>query len=260
MGMIDAHFYNTPGTKPADRSIALDRFFAATVAFGHPGYLLPERHAAQRHYKDVSVGEEEFRSYYLIQAIAAKYTVADVKTIRYASGDGRLLTTEEALLSDNCDMMQVAACYSDGTVTAANGSTNAWMSFGMDGEKVNLPPNGLFALSGDRKVSVWIGERNGHRAEFAVSPDYAYFNGRGHFTEFTGCATDGICVRLPISHDTEEVIPFQATRLHLPFKASRIEMLDEDRNVIGRQSPVVKNGETVVHLQPNVVSYRISCE
>jgi hypothetical protein len=260
MGMIDAHFYNTPGTKPADRRIALDRFFAATVAFGHPGYLLPERHAAQRHYKDVSVGEEEFRSYYLIQAIAAKYTVADVKTIRYASGDGRLLTTEEALLSDNCDMMQVAACYSDGTVTAANGSTNAWMSFGMDGEKVNLPPNGLFALSGDRKVSVWIGERNGHRAEFAVSPDYAYFNGRGHFTEFAGCATDGICVRLPVSRDVEEVIPFQATRLHLPFRASRIELLDEDRNVIGRQSPVVKNGETVIHLQPNVVSYRISCE
>jgi hypothetical protein len=169
-----------------------------------------------------------------------------------------LLTTEEALLSENCDKMQVVACYSDGTVTAANGSTNTWMSFGMNGKKVSLPPNGLFAISGDKNVCVWIGEKNGHRSEFAVAADYAYFNGRGHFTKFTGCSTDGICVRLPISQDIEEIIPFQATRLQLPFKASKIEMLDENYNIIGQQSPIIENGETIIILQPNVVSYRVS--
>lgn len=255
MGMIDAHFYNTPGTKPADRRIALDRFFAATVAFGHPGYLLPERHAAQRHYKDIKVGEDEFRSYYLMQAIAARYTVADVKAIRYASRDGRLLTTEEALLSDNCDKMQVVACYSDGTVTAANGSSDVWMSFGMDGKKVELPPNGLFALSGDRKVCVWIGERNGCRAEFAVSPDYVYLNGRGRFTDFPGGATDGICVRLPLEGNSEEIIPFGAKRIELPFAASRIDVLGEDRKVLRRMSPAAENGRTVILPGKGDVSY-----
>ncbi|MBQ9741909.1 MAG: hypothetical protein IJV91_13340, partial [Kiritimatiellae bacterium] len=128
MGMIDAHFYNTPDTKPADRRIALDRFFAATVAFGHPGYLLPERHAAQRHYENVAVGEEEFRSYYLIQAIATKYTQVSAMSISYVSRDGRLLSTEEALLSKDCDLMQPVVRYSDGTVTVVNGSPKSGLS------------------------------------------------------------------------------------------------------------------------------------
>jgi hypothetical protein len=132
------------------------------------------------------------------------------------------------------------------------------MSFGMNGKKVSLPPNGLFVISGDKNVCVWIGEKNGYRSEFAVATDYAYFNGRGHFTKFTGCSTDGICVRLPISQDIEEIIPFQATRLQLPFKASKIEMLDENSNIIGQQSPIIENGETIIILQPNVVSYRVS--
>ena len=257
MGMIDAHFYNTPGTKPADRRIALDRFFAATVAFGHPGYLLPERHAAQRHYKDVSVGEEEFRSYYLIQAIAAKYTVADVKTIRYASGDGRLLTTEEALLSDDCDLMQPVVRYSDGTVTVVNGSPKSGLSCEVNGEKIVLPPGGLYAVSGDGKVRVWIGEIDGHRAEYAVSPDYSYVNGRGVFTWLPGCATDGICVRRPSGTGAEEVIPFGAKRIMLPYEAGKIEVLGEDCSVMKIESPSTEHGCTVIKPSVDAVSYRI---
>ena len=257
MGMIDAHFYHTPGTKPADRRIALDRFFAATVAFGHPGYLLPERHAAMRHYTDIKVGEEEFRSYYLIQAIASKYTVADANMIRYGSPDGRLLTTEEALLSENCDRMQVVTCYSDGTVTAANGSTNSFLSIGFSGASIKLPPNGLFGFSGDKKVCVWIGEKDGHRSEFAISPHYVYFNGRGRFTRFPGGATDGICVRIPLGDDAEEVIPFGATRIELPFKARKVEVLDEARNVIRELPVAVENGSTVILPDSDAVSCRV---
>ena len=258
MGMIDAHFYATPGTAPADRSVALDRFFAATVAFGHPGYLLPERHAAQRRYADVKVGEEEFRSYYLIQAIASKYTVSDVRTIKYGCADGRLLSTEEAIMSNECDKMQVLSSYSDGTVTAANGSTDAWFSFGLAGMEVKLPPNGLFAISGDRKACAWIGEHEGRRAEFAISPDYVYLNGRGAFARLPGGATDGICVRRPLDGKAEEVIPFGAKRIELPYVADRIEALDETGGVIETVVPQVKKGRTLLEPQPRVVSYRVT--
>jgi hypothetical protein len=253
MGMIDAHFYHTPGTKPSERAVQLDRFFAATVAFGHTGYLLPERHAAQRHYRDIKVGEEEFRSYYLIQAIAAKYTQAEVRDIRYGTAGGKLVSTEEALLSGDCGMMQVVTRYRDGTVTMANGSSGSPLAAG----KVTLPPNGLFALSGDKSVCVWIGERDGGRAEFAVSPGYAYFNGRGRFVRLPGCATDGICVRLPLGDGVEEVVPFGATRIELPYEALKIEKLDEVRNVAGMAPLAVEGGRTVVVPESGVVSYRI---
>jgi hypothetical protein len=253
MGMIDAHFYHTSGSKPADRRVALDRFFAATVAFGHPGYLLPERHAAQRHYRDIKVGEEEFRSYYLLQAIAARYTVADVRDIRYATAGGKFVSTGEALLSADCDKMQVVSRYCDGTVTAANGSTGRWLKAGM----VELPPNGLFALSGDKKTAVWIGEKNGSRAEFAVAPGYVYFNGRGTFARFPGCASDGIVVRLPVDGKSEEVIPFAASRIELPFAATKIEMLDEEGKVCGTVPISVEDGRTVIVPGGQAVSYRV---
>ena len=257
MGMIDAHFYQTPGTKPSDRSAALDRFFAATVAFGHPGYLLPERHAAQRHYKDMKVNEEEFRSYYLIQAIAAKYTVADVTSIRYGAENGHLLSTEEAILSKNCDMMQVVTRYSDGTVTAANGSENAYLSCVLGGRSINLPPGGIYALSGDGSVTVWIGERNGRKVEFAVSPDYTYINGRGAFAEFPFGSTDGICVRLPLAGGLEEVIPFGATRIELPYDAEKIEELDENRKPVRMVENASFGGKTVLRPGSGTVSYLI---
>ena len=58
MGNLDM-FY--PGkSAPADPAVAADRFLAATVAFGHPGYLM---HGANKE-----------RSYFMVQQLAARYT------------------------------------------------------------------------------------------------------------------------------------------------------------------------------------------
>ena len=256
MGMM-THFYRFPGSRPSDKGIALDRFLAATVAFGHPGYLLPEHHAAQRRYSDIVVGEGEFRSYYMMQAIAAKYTQASARSVSYVSRDGRVLSTEEALLSEDCDLMQPVVRYSDGTVTIANGSHKACLSCELDGEKIVLPPGGLYAVSGDRRVRVWIGEIDGHRAEYAVSPDYSYVNGRGSFTWLPGCATDGICVRRPAGAEIEEVMPFGAKRIVLPYRASKIEALSEDYAVLRTEPLCIENGCTVILPSADAVSYRV---
>ena len=161
-------------------------------------------------------------------------------------------------MSNACDKMQVLSSYSDGTVTAANGSTDAWFSFGLAGMEVKLPPNGLFAISGDRKACAWIGEHEGRRAEFAISPDYVYLNGRGAFARLPGGATDGICVRRPLDGKAEEVIPFGAKRIELPYVADWIEALDETGGVIETVVPQVKKGRTLLEPQPRVVSYRVT--
>ena len=258
MGMIDGSFYSAPDSRPRDRAEAVDRFLAATVAFGHSGILLPERHAFGRDYGKLAICEEEFRSYYLLQALAARYTQANVDSIRYASSEGRFLSTEEALLSADGVRSQIAVRYADGTETVVNGSTNTMLSCAWRGGRLVLPPNGFVGITGDGRVFVWLGEKDGHRAEFCLSPDYVYMNGRGTFTRLPGGGTDGICVRRLIDAGTEEVIPFNATQIELPYAAERIEILDEAGGVAETVVPHVKEGRTRLEPKLGVVSYRVT--
>ena len=51
------------------------------------------------------------------------------------------------------------------------------------------------------------------------------------------------------------MIPFGAKRIELPFAASRIDVLGEDRKVLRRMSPVVEDGRTVILPGKGDVSY-----
>ena len=260
MGMINGHFYATPGTRPQDPDEAIDRYLAAIVAFGHSGMFVPERHASMRDYRALAVGSDEFRSYYMIQALAARYTQADVTAIRYMDASGRLLTTEDAVADGTVARSQVMTTYSDGTTTVANGAADEPLECIWDGMPLALPPNGFAGMSGDRRVRVWNGMKDGHRAEFAVAPDYTYLNGRGVFTVFPEGGTDGICVRLPLDDGTEDVVTCGATRIELPYVARRIEALDESGRAL-RDVPIQTwNGRTVIAPSPDAVSYRVTRE
>jgi hypothetical protein len=100
---------------PSDPDVAKDRFLAATVAFGHPGFLLYGR-------------DGELRSYYMLQALASRYTQAAAETIRYADAAGALHETSAALANGAYTRSQVVTRYADGTVTAANGHPEARMA------------------------------------------------------------------------------------------------------------------------------------
>ena len=258
MGMINGHFYATPGTRPKDPDEAIDRYLAATVAFGHSGMFVPERHASMRDYRTLAVGTDEFRSYYMIQALAARYTQADAATIRYVDAEGRLLTTEEAVANGTAARSQVVTTYADGTTTAVNGSADEPLACVWDGKPLTLPPNGFAGVSGDRRVRAWNGIKDGHRAEFAVAPEYVYLNGRGVFTSFPEGGTDGICVRRPLSDGVEDVVPCRATRIELPYVAKRIEACDEGGRSI-RDLPIrAEYGRTVIVPSSDAVSYRVT--
>ena len=258
MGMINGHFYATPGTRPKDPDEAIDRYLAATVAFGHSGMFVPERHASMRDYRTLAVGTDEFRSYYMVQALAARYTQADAATIRYVDAEGRLLTTEEAVANGTVARSQVVTTYADGTTTAVNGSADEPLACVWDGKPLTLPPNGFAGVSGDRRVRAWNGIKDGHRAEFAVAPEYVYLNGRGVFTSFPEGGTDGICVRRPLSDGVEDVVPCRATRIELPYVAKRIEACDEGGRSI-RDLPIrAEYGRTVIVPSSDAVSYRVT--
>ena len=199
------HFYF--GHEPEDRVAGLDRFLTATVAFGHPGHFIRWGNG------------EDLQSYFMIQAIAAKYTQADVRDIRYGDADGNLVRTSEAVANGAFRRSQVVVRYSDGTFVAANGSTNETFRIAFGNRSMTLPPNGFFAANGE--VRSFSGTKDGHRADIAVAPDYVYVNGRGTFTRFAEGGTDGRLLRLK-REDGEDLLADCATVIELPYVAERI--------------------------------------
>ncbi len=178
MGALDM-FY--PGkSAPADADLKVDRFLAATVAFGHPGFLVHGR-------------KMEDRSYFMIQALAARYTQADAVEIRYIDADGKVHDTSSALASGVFRRSQVTVRYSDGTFVAANGSKDQPMQVG---NGLWLPPNGYCGWTTDGAVFVYSGLLDGHRVDYAKGPEYVYMDGRGVQTTFPGGAAKNVLVRL----------------------------------------------------------------
>ena len=71
------------GSTAEDRNAPLDRFLAATLAFGHTGFLVMEGGMSNT-----------VRSYFTLQQLHARYAQATARTIRYADAAGNLLDTE----------------------------------------------------------------------------------------------------------------------------------------------------------------------
>ena len=177
-GMGEYAMFYVKGLETAPKGQSIDRMVTATVAFGHSAYLWPGYEGARRYY-------------FLVQGLAAHYTQAEVTDIRYADADGRTYRTSDAILNGVYRRSQVLVRYSDGTVIVANGSLTEPMT--VKGRVI--PPNGFYGRSGDGSAEAYLGEIDGHRAEWARSPEYRYYNGRGKPTRFPdGTEADGIRV------------------------------------------------------------------
>jgi len=223
---------------PKDRYAKLDRFLAATVAFGHIGYFC------------IGNPEEEEHGYFMIQAIAGKYARCDVDQIRYFDVEGRTLDTSAAVMSGAFQRSQVTSRYVDGTVTVVNGCPNANLVLPMKGRKLVLPPNGWYALSGDRTVSVVSGKLDGHRLDLSVSPDYIYINAHSKFVQTPFGATDGALIRLMEKGGTEEVFIWRGQAgASLPYAAQSVVKVDESGKENGAAEYEIVDGQTVLRPQ-----------
>ena len=181
-----------PGkSAPTNSVVATDRFLAATVAFGHPGFLLYDPYME--------------RSYFMVQQLAARYTMADAVEIRYMDAQGRAHETSDAVASGVVARSQVTVRYSDGTFVAANGSMDEAMRVTVGGDTLWLPPNGYFGFTRDGKVLTYSGLIDGHRVDYAYSPEYVYLDARGTATTLAGVSTNKVCVRLAEREDISHI-------------------------------------------------------
>ena len=179
-GMGNEYNFYWQQASPTNADERADRLLAATMAFGHPGILLQGQ-------------KFEDRSYFMIQALAARYTQAEADKIRYLAADGCAHDITKAIENGCYRRSQVVVRYTDGTFVAANGSTNEFMRLP---NGVSLPPNGYCGWSGDGAVFVYSGLVDGHRVDYSVSPEYVYMDGRGVPTSLPGGKCCGAMVRL----------------------------------------------------------------
>ena len=176
MGAPDM-FYRMAKKGPSprtDREEYLMRFLAATIAFGHPGFLVCNPKTAGL--------DEAKTSYFLVQGIAAKYTQASVRDVRYADATGRLFAPAEALLNGAAKRSQVFVRYSDGTEVAVNGSRTETFSAVVHENTYELPPNGWVAISGDRTAGSLNVRENGGVIQRAWSDEYDFVRKAGRVT------------------------------------------------------------------------------
>lgn len=162
--------------KKSDIDAYYDRFTAATLAFGHPGFFpVSGFNHKERDPRDLS---KEKRLYFPVQAIAARYTQAEAADIRYAAADGSLHRISQALANGAAKRSQLRIVYSDGTVVAVNGNKKESFRVEVGGKIYDLPPNGWRAESADKSIVTFNGFENGERVRYAYCPEYSWRFGK----------------------------------------------------------------------------------
>ena len=230
------------GKEPKDLWEYTDPFVACTVAFGHPPFLI---------HRNTTYG------YFMLQALAARYTQEDATSIRYADAQGTLLDTSAAVASGDYRRSQLAVRYSNGTETFINGSRDGeWFVVRRGQGKLVMPPYGFFGQGKD--ACSFYGMRDGVHLAFACGPEYSYLHARDKkWIETPGGGTDGEMVRLFEPGGTEEILAFGAEEMMLPYAAVKIVGLDaEYKETVSVPFTVDEKGRTHIKPQKGCYSYR----
>ena len=225
------------GKTPEEREPRLDRFLAATLAFGHTGFLVLEGGIANT-----------VRSYFSLQQVHTAYAQEKAVEIRYADAQGRLFDTSAAVATDAFRRSQIVTRYSNGMVVTVNGHpTENWKI-----PQMLLPPNGWYVekTQGD-KLLAWSGMVDGHRTDYVDSPAYLYANGRGRLTRFPKMACDGQLIAHRRADGSMEVIPVAPCKtfaVSLDGRTGTAVALAEDGKELGPAETRLARG--LVHILP----------
>jgi hypothetical protein len=222
-----------------------DRFMAATVAFGHTGFLMyGTRYSV--------------RSHYMLQQLQSRYAVSSVAEIRYADASGQLLDTSAAVASDVFKRSQIVTRYQDGTITAVNGHKTEPMTVNAYGKRLVLPPNGYAGWTADGAIDVSSTNVNGHRTDYAATPKYWYLDGRGRFTRFARGAGNGVGICRILGNNRFEVIPFEGAECGFALQADSITALDKAGKELGPAKARVSRGLTYIEPVKDAFSYIVT--
>lgn len=234
------------GKTAEDREARLDRFLAATLAFGHTGFLV--LHGGM---------PTAARSYFSLQQVHAAYAQAVADDIRYADADGKLLDSSSALASGAFTRSQIRTRYSNGLTVTVNGHPEE--NWAVDG--MVLPPNGWLVRSDDGGLLAYSALADGRRADYVDSPAYVYADGRGRFTRFPKAACDGQLIAHKREDGRLEVIPVGECRefaINLGGRSADVIALDEEGAAIGAAE--IRYSRGFVHILPvsKAFSYVVS--
>ena len=183
--IAERDFY-LPGM-PEGRDRLVDSFIAATLAFGHNGLLIADwcwKPAKMFGPAYCGASEETFkdgleiarRSYFMTQAIAARYSRETVESIGYFDANGRVVPTTDAILGGAIARRQVCVRYTGGVHVVVNGSPAERLVASLDCVTLDLPPYGYRCWTDDGEVLVVSddGGGKGPRRYRARCPDYDY--------------------------------------------------------------------------------------
>lgn len=233
------------GSSKAEIRSSLDRFLAATIAFGHPGFLLRAGGI-----------ESTLRSYYMLQQIQERYTQVPVKKIRYSDGS-RLLDTSAAVACGAYKRSQLVVEYEGGVNVVVNGHFSEDFDVQWKNRSFTLPPNGYAAWTDDGEIEVFSGLHEGRRIDYCRSPKYVYIDGRGAFVRYGSASASGIAVCRFESSGAMEIISLDNRECGFAVEAGSAVALDKAGKEIGAAELRRSRGLTYVVPVEGAFSYRL---
>jgi hypothetical protein len=165
--------------KPENIVASIDQFLAATIAYGHIGWLVEEAHGIR----------QTCRSYYMLQPLQSRYAMLKPQEIRYGTDRG-LVSSSQAFASGDWRKSKIFVQYPDDLCIWVNGNAKESWEIEHEGAAHNLPPFGWLAIGADDfyECSETIDEK---RYDRASSPECIFIDGRGSWCSFDGIATSG---------------------------------------------------------------------
>ena len=181
IGDIEEYYQNEiPDSERNSRSVFLNRYIAATAAYGHIG-LLPD---------PTNWGiSSTLKMYFILNVMQRFYAKSHVDSIMYHK-NGAFLSLGDAIVEDACAQGQIKIEYSNGTVVIVNLGDSEFVT-DID-EKATVLPSGGYWIehneSGTLSYSILNDE---NRIDYSRSTDHLYIDTYGKLTTIGPVTTDG---------------------------------------------------------------------
>jgi len=171
--------------RPENIVQSIDQFIAATIAYGHLGWLVEEKHGIR----------QTCRSYYMLQQLQSRYLMEKPSSIRYGS-DAGLVSSSQAFQDGSWKESRLYISYSNGLQVWINGNESKPWNIELKKTTYTLPPFGWIAAQGkDFFTGSYL--LNGRRVDRVSSAHYVFLDGRDNFQELDGIGTSGSVAVLP---------------------------------------------------------------
>ncbi len=158
---------------------SIDQFIAATIAYGHIGWLVEETHGIR----------QTCRSYYMLQQLQSRYVMRKPVEILYGTESG-LVSSSEAFLTGAWKESRLFIRYPNDLQIWVNGNADQPWDITYEGKTYRLGPYGWLAVKPDEffEASLLVDDK---RWDFVSAAEYVFLDGRGQYRETDGVGSAG---------------------------------------------------------------------